>query len=176
MAPITGIQPCLPGESYPRESTWVWNMGNQGTTDVRYEHWGQRLSPLLTAPAFVVLVLAGVYAIGDAVLAPAPTPDHPSFVDTVLASRAVVGAIRLAVIFAGAFVVVSVVALIARGQWLTKVGPVQVSERVSDVGSQNRRLEGSLEKAEETIDDLEQDLAQSAKRIEWMNRDAKGAG
>lgn len=151
-------------------------MGTSGATDARFERWGQSLGPLLTAPALLVLLVAGIYAIGDAVLAPAPTPEDPGFVDTVLGSRAVVASIRLALIFAGAFVVVSVVALIVRGQWLTKVGPVQVSERVSDVGAEIRRLEGSLEEAEETIDDLEQDLAQSADRIEQMKRDAKGAG
>jgi hypothetical protein len=98
----------------------------------------------------------GRSACGDAVLASTPAPDHPGFVDTVLGSRAVVAAIRLAIIFAGVHVVVSVVALIARGQWLTKVGPVEVSERVSDVDAHNRRLEESLEMTDETIGGMRQ--------------------
>jgi hypothetical protein len=76
----------------------------------------------------LLLAAAGIYAMGDAVLAPAPTPEHPGFVDAVLASRSALAAIRLSVIFAGAFVVVSVVALISQRRWLTRVGPVQVSE------------------------------------------------
>jgi hypothetical protein len=85
-------------------------MGKRGTTDACFKVWGQRLSLFLAVPSMLVLFGAGIYAIGDAVLAPAPTPDHPGFVDTILGSRAVVAAIRLAVIFAGTFVVVSVVA------------------------------------------------------------------
>jgi hypothetical protein len=105
-------------------------MKRRGSIDARFECWGQKLGLLLFAPTMLVLFAAGIFAIGDAVLAPAPASDHPGFVDTVLGSRAVVAAIRLAVIFAGVFIVASVVALIAQGQ--------------------------------ETIDDLEHDLAQSA--------------
>jgi hypothetical protein len=93
----------------------------------------------------------------------------------VLASRAVVAAIRLAIIFAGAFVVISVVALIARRQWLTKVGPVQVSEQVSDIDAENRRLKDSLENARETIDNLKQDLAESNRVLDQMMRDSGGS-
>jgi hypothetical protein len=132
------------------------------------ERWGQRLGLLLAVPALLVLFAAGTYAVGDAVLAPAPAPDHPGFVDTVLGSRAVVVAVRLAVISGGVFVVVSVVALIARGQWLTRVGPVHVSD------VDNQRLLVSIEHVRETIDNLEQDLAKSNLEIERMREAAKG--
>lgn len=55
--------------------------------------------------------------------------------------------------------VVSVVALIARRQWLTKIGPVEVSERVADADTEVLRLERELEPAKETIDRLRQDLS-----------------
>jgi hypothetical protein len=127
-------------------------MDGRGTA---LERWGQKLGSLLVAPAVLVLFAAGIYAVGDAVLAPAPAPDHPGFVDTVLGSRAVVAATRLAVISGAVFVVVSVVALISRGQWLTRVGPVHVSD------VDNPRLLVSIERARETIDKLEKDLAKS---------------
>jgi len=149
-------------------------MGSGGTTEARFKRWGERLGLALAGPTMLVLFAAGIYAIGDAVLAPAPTPDHPGFVDTVLGSRAVVAAIRLAVIFAGAFVVVSVVALIARGQWLTKVGPVQVSERVSDIGGGSQRLTKSVEKTEETVDGMRKTTREIDDLIERMTRDSKG--
>jgi uncharacterized small protein (DUF1192 family) len=101
-------------------------------------------------------------------------PDHPGFVDTVLGSRAVVAAIRLAIIFAGVFVVVSVVALIARGQWLTKVGPVEVSERVSVVRTENQRLERSLEKSDETIDSMRHAAEAIDNLLDRMNQDPEG--
>src|SRR4051812_6985689 len=99
-------------------------MGSRDTADARLERWVQRLGLLVVVPTLLVLFAAAIFAIGDAVLASTPAPDHPGFVDTVLGSRAVVATIRLAIIFAGVYVVVSVVALIARGQWLAKVGPV----------------------------------------------------
>lgn len=137
----------------------------------RFERWGERLGLLLVLPTLAVLFAASAYAIGDAILAPTPVAESPGFVDTVLASRAVVAAIRLAIIFAGVFLVVSVIALIARGQWLTRVGPVQVSEQVSDIDAENQRLKESLENARETIDNLKQDLAESNTLLDKMMGD-----
>jgi hypothetical protein len=96
-------------------------MPDEGKTG-QFETWGKKLGAILVVPTLLVLFAAAVYAIGDAAFAPTPVPKQPGFIDTVLGSRAVVAAIRLAIIFAGIFVVVSVVALIARGQWLTRVG------------------------------------------------------
>lgn len=137
----------------------------------RWESWGERLGALLVLPTLLVLCLGGIYAIGDAVLAPTPVAESPGFIDTVLASRAVVAAIRLALIFAGAYVVISVVALIVRRQWLTRVGPVEVSEQVSDIDAENKRLLESLENARETIDNLKQDLAASNRLLDQMMRE-----
>jgi hypothetical protein len=108
----------------------------------------------LTLPAKIALIVLGCLAAGDAVLAPAPQPSEPGFVDTILASRAALAAIRITLVFAGAFVVVSVVALIANRQWLIRIGPVEVSERLSDVDLEDRRLEESLDAADKTIQDL----------------------
>lgn len=62
---------------------------------------GGKLRVLLVVPTLLLLFAASVYAIGDAVLAPAPISKEPGFIDTVLGSHAVVAAIRLAVISAG---------------------------------------------------------------------------
>jgi hypothetical protein len=150
-------------------------MGTRDSIDARFERWGQRFGQLLTVPALLVLLAAGIYAIGDAVLAPAPAPDHPGFVDTVLGSRAVVAAIRLAVIFAGVFVVISVVALTARGQWLTRVGPVQVSEPAATVDAEGQQLEKSLAQAQERIDILGQKIADSRDLLNRMSQNRKGS-
>lgn len=110
-------------------------------------------------PAALLFTAAGIYVVGDAVLAPTPVPEHPGFVDAVLASRAVMAAIRVAIVFAGVYVVVSVIALITRGQWLTRVGPVEVSERVVDADTEILRLERELRQDKETMDRLRQDLS-----------------
>jgi hypothetical protein len=151
-------------------------MGSRDIADARFERWVQRLGLLLVVPTLVVLFAAAIFAIGDAVLAPAPIPEHPGFVDTVLGSRAVVAAIRLAVIFAGVYLVVSVVALIARGQWLTKVGPVEVSEPVSDVKAESQRLQEELVQAREWIGKLRQQIAEYRDLIDWKSRHKEGPG
>lgn len=149
-------------------------MPDQGKSESRWETWGEKLGVLLVVPTLLVLFAAAVYAIGDAVFAPTPVPKQPGFIDTVLGSRAVVAAIRLAIIFAGVFIVLSVVALIAKGQWLVRVGPVQVSEQVSDLDSENQRLKESLENARETIDNLKGDLAESNILLDQITRDSGG--
>jgi len=121
--------------------------------------------------ALAVLVIASVYAIGDALLAPTPVPKEPGFIDTVLGSHAVVAAIRLAIIFAGAFVVLSVVALTKKGQWLVRVGPVQVSEQVSDLSAENQRVDESLEESREAMRKLGQELAESNYLLDRATRD-----
>lgn len=116
--------------------------------------------------AALLLAAAGIYAIGDAVLAPSPAPEHPGFVDAVLASRAVMAAIRLAIIFAGVFVMASVVALAGQKRWLTRVGPVEVS----DLDAVNQRRGERLARTLETIDKLRQQLAADDELLNGRSR------
>lgn len=126
--------------------------------------WGQRRRIALAAPVALAL-LATAYAIGDAVLAPAPAATSPSFVDTLLASRAVVAAIRVALISASGFVVASVIALAARRQWLTRVGPVRVSE-VAGFSDETEHLEALLVDAEKTIARQRADIREASRLLD----------
>jgi hypothetical protein len=119
---------------------------------------------------FAVLGVAAIYAVGDAILSPAPISTSPGFAETVLASRAVVAAVRIAVIFAAAFIVVSVVALTAKGQWPTRIGPVHLREEISGQEVENGQLREELATANETIKDLQGDTSTAA---ETMNREAR---
>ena len=117
----------------------------------------------LRAPVFLALILVLALAVTDAVLAPAPAPERPDFIDTLLASRAVVVAMRIAIVFAALFVVLSVAALIVRRQWLTRVGPVEVSDRTAE-------LEEELEVAHQVIDALESMAVNSQQVIDRERR------
>jgi hypothetical protein len=108
-------------------------------------------------------------AVGDAVLAPAPAPRQPDFIDTVLASRAVVVSIRIAIIFAALFLVLSVSALISRRQWLSRVGPVEVEE-VGDLQAENGGLEEWLADANDAIEVLEKTVAYTQQLIDQEER------
>jgi uncharacterized protein YlxW (UPF0749 family) len=113
----------------------------------------------------VALALVGGVCVADAALASTLSPAQPGFIDNVLASRAVVVSIRIATIFAAMFVVLSVLALIARRQWLTRVGPVEV-EKVSDLDAEIQQLEEELAEANRTIEDLERNVAHSHQLID----------
>lgn len=110
-------------------------------------------------------------AAADAVLAPTPASEEPGFIDTVLASRAVVASIRIAIVFAAAFVVISVVALISQRQWLARVGPVEVSEKVSDLAVDRQRLKKDLQEARETIAELQTAAADTQQVINRRGKD-----
>ena len=104
--------------------------------------------------AWIALILVVSMALADAALAPTPASTTLDFVDTVLASRAVVAAIRIAIVFAALFVALSVVALIVQRRWLTRVGPVEVSEELPSLISENKRLKRELAAAERTVENL----------------------
>lgn len=107
----------------------------------------------------LILVAGGVYAVADAVLSDTPVPEEPVFMDTVLASRAVVAAIRIAIIAAAVFVVLSVAQLVRRGRYLTRIGPIEASEDVSNLVWENTQLRAALEDAGSELANLEEELA-----------------
>lgn len=117
------------------------------------------LGPPLALAAIATLFVAGVFAVGDAVLTGAPTPESPGFVDSLLASRAVLAATRLAIIAAAAYIVASAAALVVRRQWLIRVGPVEASAWVSDLEAENAVLRDALDRAERKVGYLKEELA-----------------
>lgn len=110
----------------------------------------------------IALILVVALAVADAVLAPTPAPRQPDFIDTILVSKAVVVALRIAIVFAALFVVLSIVALIARRQWLTRVGPVEVS----GLEAEKQLLKEGLEDAHRVIDVLEGVVANTHRLID----------
>jgi hypothetical protein len=125
----------------------------------------------LAKATWIASALVFAVAVADAILSPAPASKEPGFIGTVLASRAVVASIRIAILFAAAFVVLSVVALISRRQWLTRVGPVEVSAKVSDLAIERRQLKKKLRRAEETIAALEATAADTQQVIDRKGKD-----
>jgi hypothetical protein len=130
------------------------------------------MGPRLTAPLLVVLAVLAVYAAGDAIVAARPASASPGFVDTVLASRAVVAAIRMAIIAASCFVIASVAALAHKGRWLTRVGPVHVSD-LSGAYAENQQLKEPLEIVDDKMEHLKKQVTES-KRL--MDQSGPSAG
>jgi hypothetical protein len=80
---------------------------------------------------------------------------HPGWLATIFASRGVVGAVRIAIIFAAAYVTISVCVLIGSRKWLTRVGPVEVAESARGFDAESGSLSDDLAAARDTIDGLE---------------------
>lgn len=114
---------------------------------------------LFVPAALGVVGAAGLWAVVDAVLSGSPTPRDPGFVDSLLASSAVLAAARLAIIAAAAYIVASVGALAARRQWLARVGPLEVSAQASELDAENAELREMLASGEARVEALEGSLA-----------------
>src|SRR4051812_4751751 len=85
--------------------------------------------------AAVAALLAGAIWVFDRWVMPARAPryDDPSIWEAVLNSRWVLGTIRLVGLAGALYVVLSVLARIRRGQWLSRWGPFAVDDRVTSV-------------------------------------------
>ncbi len=123
--------------------------------------WLERISQ-----AFAVLVLVLLAAgIGFAVIGiypnKIPTIKNPSIVDNIFDSRVVILAARIALMFAAAYVAVSVVGLIASRRWLSQLGPFRASDPIARLDESGEALESDLHGALEAIQELEQRLAES---------------
>ncbi|MDQ6727819.1 MAG: hypothetical protein M3066_16890 [Actinomycetota bacterium] len=112
---------------------------------------------------FPVVIGLAVYA-----LIPAETPrfTNPSTLDVVFASRFTITVVRVAILFGGIYAVVSVVALISRGQWLSSVGPFKVSDSVQALERQNDQLTRALDDAIATIETLEAQVEDTKSALE----------
>jgi len=118
-------------------------------------------------PWVFALVAASALAIAgfafDAWFMPrrAPVFDHPSVWQVMIASRWVVGAIRLTGLIAGLYLILSIIARAWQGRWLTKVGSAEVGDSVQEVTDDRERLQRELDTANETIAKLRQELTQT---------------
>jgi len=105
--------------------------------------------------AALMALLAAVAAVAYTAFSSAiPTFHNPNFVDEIFESRVVLGASRVGLVAAAAYVLISIVALISRGQWITSVGPLKVGESVRTVTQEAETLRTSLVGAQEAIEDL----------------------
>jgi hypothetical protein len=114
-------------------------------TDEQLKRWDDRLALLV---GLVMVLIIAATAVGSLVMfvriyqqGELP-PGNP--IDVIFASRLMVAAARLAILFIGVYIVLSVLRHMRRGQWLTGTGPLRVAEQVGT-------LERGLAEREEEI-------------------------
>jgi hypothetical protein len=127
------------------------------------EKTGQVLGFIVVIGLLVAAGFLGVSLFLGPKINPGP---HPSWLATLFSSRGVVGAVRIAIIFAAAYLVVSVCALIAGQQWLTRVGPLEVASSVKGLAAERDKLASDLAEARDTIDQLEDRLTETTRLYE----------
>jgi septal ring factor EnvC (AmiA/AmiB activator) len=91
--------------------------------------------------------------------------------NAIFANRIVVGIIRIAIIVAAIFAIVSMVVAAVRGQFLLQVGPVRLSESVRGAAADRDRLAADLAQAGQAIASLERELEDTASALERTGDD-----
>src|ERR1700689_1737947 len=86
---------------------------------------------LVGVAVLLALVAAAALAIAQIYPNKLPTTRNPSFVDNIFDSRVVILLVRVALIFAAGYVVISVVGLIVGRRWLAELGPFKASEPIA---------------------------------------------
>lgn len=107
------------------------------------------------------LVVAAVLAVVQIYPHKLPTTANPSFVDNIFDSRVVILGVRVALIFAAGYIVISVVGLIVARRWLSQLGPFKASDPIARLDNNAQLLDSGLQDAIDTIQDLEQRLVES---------------
>lgn len=109
----------------------------------------------------VALVAAAGLAAAQIFPSQLPTTKNPSFVDNIFDSRVVILLIRVAIIFAAGYVVISVVGLIVGRRWLAELGPFKASEPIAQLERGTEVLEEDLGDAGEDVEYLKRRLIES---------------
>lgn len=87
-----------------------------------------------------------------------PKFDDPNFWEALLEANPMMGFVRLSIMAGAIYVVISVIALTSRGQWLSRAGPFQVQGSVDELSDAAVTLRGQLEDAGRTMGDLRAEL------------------
>lgn len=143
----------------------------EGAADVTEEKPGlpERIGEWGAYVLLLLLVVGTVLVIVALFSGEVPTKRDPGFIDTIFASAIVVGAARIALLFACGYVVISVIALIAGRRWLRQVGPIaadEVSKSVTDVVEERDLLAADLADARDTIEVLTGQLEHASDELE----------
>jgi len=160
-------------------------------TEEGRKKWDDKLSMMVGAVAsflIIVTVLGAVAMIYRIMQHPSPNANE-SVLGEIFASRMMLAATRMAILFVGLYVVLSVLIHMRRGQWLTAAGPIKVQEAVKRVTRAANLRDTQVElvlrdrqrwrrRAVELSDEvrrLEQTLAKAQEQLRKQDDDANRA-
>ena|SRR2546423_5225559 len=119
-----------------------------------------RIRPAFGVPLILVLIAATVLLV--IAIYPHGVVEQPNagLVDEIFANSIIILAARIVLLFVAGYAVVSVVGLVARGQFLTGVGPFHASP-VRRLGQDAAQLRRAIAVTQATIARLEERLAEN---------------
>lgn len=127
---------------------------------------------VLLSIVFVLAVLFVAALLAHAlVTAPAVHFHRVGFWSGIVEDRWVLLLVRVGLVAVVGYILVSVVALISRGQWLSTVGPVKAGEAVRAVAQDAEELRAKLRSAEEALEHLRQQPARLSDALAVAVRD-----
>jgi hypothetical protein len=141
---------------------------SKGNTQQEHTPLWQTLAGIV---ALLALVAAAALAVAQIYPNQLPTTKSPSFVDNIFDSRVVILLIRVALIFAAGYVVISVVGLIVGRRWLAELGPFKASEPIARLERGAEAVENDLGDALEMVADLKQGLVESDEALAQARSD-----
>lgn len=126
---------------------------------------------LIGVAVLLTLLAAAVLAVIQIYPHSLPATKNPSFVDNIFDSRVVILLVRVALIFAAGYVVISVVGLIVGRRWLAELGPFKASEPIARLERGAEALEEDLSDALKTVEGLERRLVASDEALAQARSD-----
>lgn len=96
-------------------------------------------------------------------------------INTIFASRIVVGAVRIGILVALVYAIVSMIVWAMRGEFLTAAGPIQIGKSARAAAEDRDRLAEEVGEAGRTIAKLEQELEDVAGTLETTGQDLDAA-
>ena len=116
----------------------------------------------------VVIALVALIAINAFDAGEIDADEDP--INNLFSSRAVIIPARIVLVFVALYVVISVVALIYRGQWIVKAGPVEASEAVRTLDRDQDHLRAELKNAKENAEKWERQYEEQTTELEGLKR------
>jgi hypothetical protein len=156
-------------QARPRHRLEVVPVSEESEPQREAQQGTPRWQTLIGVVVLAALLVAAGFAVAQIYPNKLPTTKNPSFVDNIFDSRIVILLVRVALIFAAGYVVISVVGLIVGRRWLAELGPFKASEPIAQLNQSAEALEKDLGEALQTIESLEERLLESDKTLAEAN-------
>jgi len=136
-------------------------------TEESRKAWDDRIAVLVGAVIVVIILgaIVGMVAMMIQTWRGGTIPPDGNPLKAIFASRLMVAAARMAFLFAGVYIAISILVLMRRGQWLTAAGPFKVSDAIRGITERSQHRRERIAKLEAENARLRKELQDVAKLL-----------